>query len=133
MNGMKRLAIGLTMLSLAGFVAACATIEPSDNIRAQVRDVGFAKAGDTVHLFYGMSKTAKEEFCAGAEVPVYRLGDGKGTIYSGKTEVGKIKVTKDLGEHYIEAVVTEGELRTGDIAMQSHSECLIKLPKHQAE
>ena len=130
MNRCKRVVMGLTMLSLAGFMTACATIQPSDTVRAQVRDaVVAAETGATVHLYYGMDKTAKEEFCVGAEVPVYRLGGGGiGQSYTGKTEVGKVKVTKDLGDHYVEAEVVEGSLRAGDIAMLAHSECLLNIP-----
>ena len=126
MNRVKQFGLGIALLSLTGLMSACATVQPQDTVRAQVRDTSFAKTGDTVRLFYGMSKTAKQEFCTDAEVPVYRYGEG---IVSSKTEVGKIKVTKDLGEHYIEAVVVEGTLRTGDIAMQPNSECLITLPE----
>ena len=111
-----------TLLLTAFLISSCASVQPNDRIRAKVTDGNRAKTGDTIHLFYGMSKAAKEEFCQGAVVPVYRMGKG---YYLIKDEVGKIKVTKDLGEHYIEAVVTEGELLPGDIAMQPNSECLI--------
>lgn len=121
----KRLIMVLALLSLASVMSACATVHPEDRIRAEVMDAAIAKPGETVRLFYGMSKKAKEEFCLDAVVPVYRLG--KGYVVS-KTEVGRIKVTKDLGAHYIEAVVVEGTIRTGDIAMQPNSECLIRLP-----
>lgn len=135
MTRVKRMAAGCAVIFLlAGFVSGCATIQPSDTVRAQVRDGAVAGKGDTVHLFYGMSKTAKEQFCIDAEVPVYRLsGSATGPIYGSKTEVGRIKVTKDLGEHYIEAVVLEGTIRDGDIAMLSHSECLINVPSKKSE
>ena len=126
MKRTKRLIVVLALLSLSVIISACATIQPDDRIRAVVRDGRFAKPGDTVHLFYGMSRQAKEEFCLDAVVPVYRMGKG---YYIIKSEVGKIKVTKELGDHYIEAVVTEGETRPGDIAMQANSECLITMPE----
>ena len=122
MKQMKQLVLVIVVLALPVMISACSVVRPSDRIRAEMQDARFAKPGDTVHLFYGMSKQAKEEFCPDAVVPVYRMGEG---YYLSKTEVGKIKVIKDLGEHYLEAVVVEGELRPGDIAMQSHSECLI--------
>jgi hypothetical protein len=129
MNGVTRLLMGLTMLSLAGLMAACASVQPSDTVRVEVREreaVVAAGPGTTVHLFYGKSKKAKEEFCVGAIVPVYRLEGDYGTTYANKVEVGKLKVTKDLGEHYIEAVVLEGSLRAGDIATLDNSECLVQ-------
>ena len=124
MNRLKQLGMGLMMLSLAGLMSACASVKPE--VRAVVRDAG-AKTGDTVHLYYAKSKTALQEFCPDAVVPVYRMG----TVgyYLSKTEVGKLKVTKELGEHYIEAVVVEGNLRAGDIAMQPNSECLLQMPE----
>ncbi len=125
MKSVKRLVMVTAMLSMPVMILACAAIQPSDRVRAEVRDARFAKPGDTVHLFYGMSKQTKEEFCINAVVPVYRMGKG---YYVSKSEVGKIKVTKDLGEHYIEAVVVEGEIWSGDIAMQASSECLITMP-----
>lgn len=136
MNRVKQVILWSMLLSLSGFMAGCATVQPSDKVRAEVRDAKFAKVGDTVHLYYGMSKKAKEEFCLDAVVPVYRMGSitaGKAAsgFYRSKTEVGKIKVTKDLGERYIEAVVVEGSVRPGDIAMQSSSECLITDPKRE--
>jgi len=128
MNRMRQLVMVFAMISMPVFISACGTLQPDDRIRAVVRDGHFAKPGDTVHLFYGMSKQAKEEFCPDAVVPVYRMGRG---YYVSKSEVGKIKVIKDLGEHYIEAVVAEGEIRPGDIAMQANSECLITMPAHE--
>jgi hypothetical protein len=115
----------IVIISLPGLVPACATVQPDDRIRAEVRDGSFAKPGDTVHLFYGMSKQVREEFSQNAVVPVYRMDKG---YYLNKSEVGKIKVTKELGDHYIEAVVAEGEIRPSDIAMQANSECFIILP-----
>lgn len=123
MNGVKRVVMGLMVLSLAGMMTACAAVKPE--VRAVLRDAG-AKTGDTVHLYYAKSKTTLQEFCPDAVVPVYRMGEG---YYLIKTEVGKIKVTKELGDHFIEAVVTEGTLRAGDIAMQPNSECLLQIPE----
>jgi len=130
MSRMKQFIMVITMLSLTVLLSSCATFQSEDRIRAKIMDGSFAKKGDTVHLFYGMSKKAKEEFCLDAVVPVYRMGKG---YYIIKSEVGKIKVTKDLGDRYIEAIVVEGEIRPGDIAMQPNSECLITLPRPETE
>ena len=128
MHSIKQIGMVVTVVSLVSLMPACATIQREDRIRAEVRDVVIAKPGDAVHLFYGMSQKAKEEFCPDAVVPVYRLGKG---YYVSKSEVGKIKVVKDLGQHFIEAVVIEGEVRSGDIAMQANSECLIAMPRKE--
>ncbi|ABB32470.2 lipoprotein, putative [Geobacter metallireducens GS-15] len=125
MNRAKRLVTGLAIIVMAGLMTACASIQPE--ARAVVRDGGIAEQGDTVNLYYAHSKTAKEEFCPGAIVPVYRMGEG---FYLIKTEVGKIRVVKELGDHYVQAVVTEGQIMSGDIATQPNSECLIQIPNH---
>ena len=130
MNRAKQIIMVITMCSLSVPLFSCATIQSDYAVRAKVVDGKFAKKGDTVHLFYGMSKKAKEEFCLDAVVPVYRLGTG---YYVSKDEVGKIKVTKELGDRYIEAVVVEGEIRSGDLAMQPNSECLISFPRPETE
>lgn len=120
----KRLAMVLTLFSLAGLLLACAERKPE--ARAVVRVAEIAEVGDTVHLYYAKSKKAKEEFCPEAVVPVYRMGEG---YYLSKTEVGKIRVTKELGERHIEAEVIEGSVMAGDIAMQPNSECLLQIPQ----
>ncbi len=122
MNRVKHFALGIAMLSLLGSMAACTTVHP----RAQVRETIFAKPGDTIHLFYGKSRLAKQEFCVDAVVPVYRYPD---PFVDKKSEVGKIRITKGLGDHYLEGVVVEGAITTGDIAVQPTSECLVKLPE----
>ena len=122
MNRVKQFVMGITLLSLPGLMSACTTVLP----RGQVRDVVVARPGDTIHLFYGGSKQARQEFCLDAVVPVYRY---KNPFVDSKIEAGKIKITKGLGEHYIEGVVVEGMIMTGDIAVQPTSECLVRLPE----
>jgi hypothetical protein len=130
MNRVKRLAIGLAMLTLSVLVYACATVPPQ--VPVQVQNAVFANTGDTVTLFHGGSKLAREEFCLNAVVPVYRFGGRHSSIGStglDRKEVGKIKVTKDLGEYYVEAVVVEGSIKSGDVAVQPQSGCLINVPE----
>ena len=132
MNEVTRLLMGLTMFSLVGLMAACASVQPSEPVKVEMSKPEAAYAagpGTTVYLFYGKSKQAKEEFCAGKIAPVYRLeGDWEATPVT-KVQVGKVKVTKVLGDHYLEAVVLEGSMRAGDIATLDNSECLIQPKK----
>ena len=123
MKRIKQLVAGIAMLTIPVLMVACATVPP----QAQVKSAALAKAGDTVRLFYGANKQAKEEFCIDQVVPVYRY---EGTSYAStqKMEVGKVKVTKVLGEHYLEGVVVDGRIKNGDIASQTSSACLIRLP-----
>jgi hypothetical protein len=121
--------MGLTMISLVGLMAACASVQPSEAVKVEVSKPEAAYAGGpgtNIYLFYGKSKEAREEFCAGTIAPVYRLeGDWAATPVN-KVQVGKVKVSKVLGEHYLEAVVVEGTMRAGDVAMLDNSECLIQ-------
>ena len=128
MNKLKRLAIGFAVLALSAMMSACATAPPQAPVKVQ--NTIFAQPGQTVHLFYGGSKLAKEEFCLDTVVPVYRYEGRHSSIGSTglvRNEVGKIKVTKDLGEYYIEAVVVEGSIKSGDVAVQPQSGCLVQV------
>jgi len=124
----KNLAMVISMLSLSVMLFSCATVQPESGVQAKVisGSGSVAKPGDTVYLFHGNSKVAKEEFCVNAVAPVYRIIDSWSLQ---KEEIGKIKVIRDQGNHYVEAVVVEGELRPDDIAVQPNSECLIRLPE----
>ena len=94
---------------------------PSTKIEATIT----AKTGDIVHLFHGGNKLAKEEFCPNEIVPVYRY---YGSRWKEAREVGKVKVTQYLGDHFIEGVVVEGNLKDGDVAIKPNSACMIRVP-----
>lgn len=129
MSGVIRFVMGTAMLALSVLVFACATVPPQ--VPVQVQNAIFARTGDTVHLFHGGSKLAKEEFCLNAVVPVYRYEGRISSIGSTgliRNEVGKIKITKDLGDYYVEGVVVEGSIKSGDVAVQPQSGCLINVP-----
>lgn len=122
MSNVIRLVLAIATLALF----ACAMTPPQ--VPVQTGNALLANKGDRVQLFYGGSKAAKEEFCLNAEVPVYRYEGRNSTLGSTGTarrEVGKIKVTKDVGDYYLEAVVIEGSVRSGDIAVQPQTGCLI--------
>lgn len=129
MNRVKRLLMVSAMLALFLLMTACATVPPQ--VPVQVTNAVFAKTGDTVTLFHGGSKLAREEFCLNATVPVYRY-EGRtpslGNTGVDRKEVGKIKVTKDLGDYYVEGVVVEGTIKNGDVAVQAQSGCLVRVP-----
>ena len=132
MNRVKRLLMVSAMLALFLLMFACATVPPQ--VPVQVQNAVFAKTGDTVSLFHGGSKLAREEFCLNATVPVYRYDSRTSSIGSTgviRHEVGKIKITKDLGDYYVEGVVVEGSIKNGDVAVQAESGCLVNLPERQ--
>lgn len=114
------LVLGISMLLLPVFMSACATAP-------QARITVLAKTGDTVNLFHGGNKVAKEEFCLNEVVPVYRYtGLRRHRTYK---EVGKVKITGYVGDHYLEGVVVEGNIRGDDFAMKANSACLIRMPE----
>ena len=112
----------IAMLALHLVIPACATVPPP---QAQVKTAVLAKSGDTVQLFHGGNKLAKDEFCRNAVVAVYRYSQSNAG--SKKSEVGKIRITGFVGDHYLEGVVVEGTLKDGDIAVQPNSACLIRM------
>lgn len=114
------LALGISMLLLPAFMSACATAP-------QARITVLANKGDIVHLFHGGNKVAKEEFCLNEVVPVYRYTGLR--RYRSYKEVGKIKITGYVGDHYLEGVVVEGNIKGDDFAMKASSACLIRLPE----
>jgi hypothetical protein len=116
------------MLAMAGVMCACATVAP----QAQVKTAALAKTGDTVQLFYGGNKLAKDEFCVNAIVPVYRYFPPYASVTQ-RTEVGKVKITGFEGDHYLQAVVLEGTVKSGDIAALPKSECLIRVPEQEEQ
>ncbi len=125
MKKVKLSLLGITLLSLIGFLFSCATLTPRPE--SQVKAKVTAKSGDIIELFHGGNKLAKEEFCPDEIVPVYRIS---GYRYKIPTyEVGKVKITKYVGDHFIEGVVVEGNVRDGDIAMKPNSACMVWIPE----
>jgi hypothetical protein len=129
MNRMKQLVAGMAMVSLPVLMLACATVPPQ--VQVQVKNAIVATPGDTVQLFHGGSKLAKEEFCLHAVIPVFHyegIYSSIGSTGLQRKEVGKIKITKELGDYYVEGVVVEGSITSGDIAVQPQSGCLVMVP-----
>lgn len=110
----------IIVLSFAGLMSGCTTLGAQPQIKADV----VMKAEGTVRLFYKGNVKTETEFCVGETVPVYRHF-GR---YLQSREIGKVKIVKILDEHYLEAVVVEGEIRDGDVAKKSSATCLIQLP-----
>ena len=121
MKTLKQVVVGIAILSLPVLMSACATVPPQPQVKATI----LARTGDIVHLFHGGNKMAKEEFCLKEIVPVYRYF---GRRYKEAAEVGKIRITGYVGDHYLEGVVVEGNIKDDDVAMKPNSACIIRLP-----
>lgn len=122
MRALNHVGVGIAILSLVILIQACATVPPSPQVKASV----LAREGDIVHLFHGGNKVAKEEFCLNEVVPVYRYF---GKRYKTASEVGKIKITGYVGDHYLEGVVVKGNIKDDDVAVKPNSACIVRLPE----
>ena len=124
MDRLKLVVAVVAMVTLPLVMCSCATVPP----QAQVKTAVLAKTGDVVRLFYGGNARAKDEFCLNAVVGVYRYfpADASGTHKNG---VGQIKITGIVDDHYMQGVVVAGSISDGDIAIQTSSACLIRLPE----
>ena len=123
MRALKKIAVGIAILLFPVLMAACASVP-------EARVTVLAKAGDTVHLFHAGNTVAKEEFCLNEVVPVYRY---TGPRYRYLKEVGKIRITGYVGDHYLEGVVEEGSIRNDDIAKKTNSACLVRMPEPEGK
>jgi hypothetical protein len=129
MNKWQKLLVVLSLFALPLLISACATAPAQAPVKMQAAPV--AQKGDTVYLFHGGSKIAKQEFCPETVVPVYRYEGRYSTVGSTavqRREVAKVRITKDLGGYYAEGVVVEGTVTSGDVAVQADSGCLIRVP-----
>jgi len=119
----------LALFAVALVVSGCAGPAAEQRVEAKI----VAKnRGDTVMLFHGGTKEAKEVFCLNETVPVYRQTWENYAVIVEK-EVAKIKITRPLGEHYYTALVVEGEVRDGDIAKKQGLGCLVKVPVEETK
>ena len=118
MTMIKAVFASLTVLLLSIALAGCAQFGIEPGIKAEV----VMKSGDTVRLFSGGTEEAKALFCVGETVSVFRAQDGEESRYR---EVGKIKILRPVGEHYLEGVVVEGAVKEGDLARKSIAACLV--------
>ena len=122
----KRVMIPLVMalFAMALVISGCAGPGAQKQVEAKI----VAKtSGDTVRLFHGGAKEAKEVFCLNETVPVYRETWENYAVMSYK-EVGKVRITQLRGEHYFDAAVVEGEVMDGDVVRKQGLGCLIRVP-----
>jgi len=121
----KRVMIPLVMafFATALLLSGCASLREQEELSAEIA----GKGGDTVLLFHGGSREAKEVFCLKETVPAYRATwESNGSI--AYKEVGKVKITAMRGEHYFYAQVVEGEAKDGDIVRKEGLGCLVRVP-----
>ncbi len=111
----------LTILALSIMPAGCGHLGVQPGIRAEVMMSG----GDKVRLYYEGPQDAKEMFCIGETVVVYRAYPQERLRY---VEVGKVNIVKAIDKHNLEGVVVNGKLKEGDLARKSIAACKVLPP-----
>jgi hypothetical protein len=85
----------------------------------QVKADVVMKIENTVRLVGEGTTKASRQFCIGETVPVYRyygrFGQSRG--------IGTVKIVKILDDKYLEAVVTVGNIKDGDVAKKGSATC----------
>lgn len=109
-TGVVTMFVALVFLVVAG----CATMEHKYIMKGQILDVN----DGTAYLCIGSAEGAK----VGQEFPVYRYeripgaGGKQGTMSFKRDEVGALKITQVVHEHYAEASIIRGNVKVHDVA-----------------
>jgi hypothetical protein len=109
----------LTFTFMACSPVAAQVTQKQQELRGEVA----TKMGKIVRLFHSGTQDVKKIICIGDLIPVYREVYAYGSIK--KTEVGKLRVISYVGEHYFEAEVVAGKIKTGDVAQKESASCLV--------
>ena len=112
---------------LSAFIAAVAVPVTVEAAEKKIKSEVVMKVGNKVNLFHSGTADVKKEICLGDVITVYRETGGAKAPKS--TEVGEVKVTGYAGEHYFEAEIVKGEIKSGDVAMKKGAYCLVQTPR----
>lgn len=127
---MKKMIKLFVLLVFAVGVIAPVTVSAADKVKSKSSVV--MKEGNKVHLFHSGTEHVTKEICLNDVISVYRetAVGYKPTkeIAQPKSlkEVGKVKVLSYVGDHYFEAEVVDGSIRTGDVAKKEGAYCLVQ-------
>jgi len=109
-----RVACCIMLMTVSPEAAEAVSYVPHSVMDQNAADTGIHnRQGTTVLLFHGVAPEAVHSL-VGQEFSVFRETTPGGPTE--KRQVGKIRILKLSGSHYLEAVVLEGDLRDGDIA-----------------
>jgi hypothetical protein len=107
-------AFGFMLMAMSYTTAEAVSYVPQSVIDQGATDTGNHKRqGSVVHLFHGATPEAVHPL-VGQEVAVFR--EAEAGCPPEKRLVGKIRIVRLSGNHHLEAVVLEGDLRDGDVA-----------------
>ncbi len=114
--------VALTTLAPSG----CGEIGLQPNIKAEVMMTG----GDKVRLYYEGPQEAKDMFCLGETVSIFRMYPRERLRY---VEVGKVRITGSIDRKHLEGIVVEGKVKEGDLARKSIAACKVLPPAPAAK
>ena len=120
-TAMRKIVLFAILAAFITAVSAPVTVHAADKIKGEV----VMKVGNKVNLFHSGTADVKKEICLGDTLTVYRE---QGKNRQQKIEVGQVKVLGYAGEHYFEAEIVKGEIKTGDIATKNTASCLVMKP-----
>lgn len=121
---MKVIGKVIAVLTLAVMVAAPLSAQAAEK---KLKSEVVMKVGSKVHLFHSGTADVKKEICVGDTLSVYRETGGAKNPQA--KEVGKVKVLDYAGEHYFEAEVLSGDVKTGDVTKKGSTACLVQPSK----
>jgi hypothetical protein len=113
-----RIAVYIAAVLFAFTLSGCTNVGLQQHFKAEVMMSG----GERVRLFYGGTQEAKNIFCIGETVPVYRA-DPRDPQHP--VEVGHVRILRALDEHHLEGEVADGNVREGDLARKAIAACLV--------
>ena len=113
----KIVMLAILAILIAG-VNASLPVQAADRVGEVVM-----KVGNKVDLFHSGTEDVKKDMCVGDTVPVYRE---TGKIGEQINEVGQVKILGYKGDHYIEAEIVKGSIKTGDIVKKNSTYCMVR-------
>lgn len=121
MNWMtRRTAVLLALAALAVPVPLARAVSYAPLVHDQPGDETARGVGRTLYLFHSGTNALRERLHEGDVLVVSRISSS-----CEARPVGKIRLTGQLGENYLEAVVVEGSVKVNDIARQGEISCLV--------
>ena len=111
----------LVFILLQMVLSGCTSLGVQPRNKAEV----ISKSGSEVTLLYDGSKVAGTVFCPGETAQVYRQESRERLRY---IEVGKVKITRALDAHHLQAEIVEGEVIPGYFAGKGEDRCLVTAP-----
>ena len=121
---MKGLCMTCALLAMSLILPGCENLGIQPQIKAEV----MMSSGDKVRLYYEGTQEAKDMFCGGETVSVYRAYSGERLRY---IEVGKVKIVRSIDRQHLEAIVVEGKVKEGDLARKAIAACKVMPPMRE--